>query len=316
MQRALDAVKQSPAAAGTAREHLLRTSLSRAVVDLIFSPAVLAGPRAPGLRIPADFPETLYLDHSRLCRFGMEAADLTVLYMVLLLARSPPFGVTDTDSAVQLKNELASISPPRLGLCFGYPLRAARHSKSSSHSDPASVAAKMSEEHREWRAGVSDVLLQVARRASSASGGIPAQATIDTLERWADSNLREGTPFATVLQRRLRDALVEAVDAALRSPSPSAIQPAAAPAPMYAAQPCAQALMQTATRQPSPMMTSPQAPALRLPVPRPAGAQTAPGAGLEPLEHEINTLARRISDVVSHHWNVYNPVYNAPGFLQ
>ncbi|KAH7089378.1 T-complex protein 11-domain-containing protein [Auriculariales sp. MPI-PUGE-AT-0066] len=295
MQRSFDAIKQLQAQSSSSisREQSLRATLIRNVVDLVFNPTVLGGPRTSGLRIPADFPETLYLDHSRLCRFGMEAADLTVLYMVMLLARSPPFSVADTASALELKSQLECISPPRLGLCFGHALRAARHLKSTSNQNPAVLASRMEEERREWRAGVSDVLLQIARRASSTPG--------------------DGSPLAALLQKRLKDALCEAVDLAWRSPSP---QVHATPAPMYAQQPCAQAVMLAANRQQSySTLTSPQAPVSRLPVPKPTSSQQVTDTGLEPLASEINVMASRIAELIGHHWNVYHPIYTAPGFL-
>ncbi|KAH7099016.1 T-complex protein 11-domain-containing protein, partial [Auriculariales sp. MPI-PUGE-AT-0066] len=296
MQRSFDAIKQLQAQSSSSisREQSLRATLIRNVVDLVFNPTVLGGPRTSGLRIPADFPETLYLDHSR-------------------LSRSPPFSVADTASALELKSQLECISPPRLGLCFGHALRAARHLKSTSNQNPAVLASRMEEERREWRAGVSDVLLQIARRASSTPGDVPSHATIETLERWADSNLREGSPLAALLQKRLKDALCEAVDLAWRSPSP---QVHATPAPMYAQQPCAQAVMLAANRQQSySTLTSPQAPVSRLPVPKPTSSQQVTDTGLEPLASEINVMASRIAELIGHHWNVYHPIYTAPGFL-
>lgn len=302
LQRSLDAVKQHYGP-GT-WEHHLRASLVRTVVDLIFDPAVLGGPRSPGLRIPPQFPETFYLDHSRLCRFGMEAADLTVVYMVLLLSRSPPSPISAAEDAASLKQEITSLAPPRLGLCFGHALRSSSRSRQSKPSDSACRTGK---DWDEWRQGISDILLQIARR--KAADGVPSQTAIDTLERWADANLQEGSAFSSVVQKRLKDAVCDAVVHALQNP-PSPAAPSTVPMSL---QSCAHALIHAAAR-PSvlPSATVPRLPPPVQPSQPPPGASNA---GLEGLAPELQSLARRLAEIVAHHLAVYTPLYASPGFL-
>lgn len=303
LQQRLDAVRALGTGTGVLEDQL-RASLVRTVVDLMFDPAVLGGPRSPGLRIPPNFPETFYLDHSRMCRFSSEACDLSVLYMLLLLARSPPFSVSDASVAATLKSEIASIAPPRLGLCFGSALRSRHHAKDSAAS-----------EWEQWRQGISDVLLQIARGA--AAGGVPSQGMLETLERWADTNLQERSALAGVCQKRLREALYEAVAGALQHPPARATAqrlpvPVLAPLPQ---QPCAQAVLHVSTRPPVPLAPLTVS---RYPVPPPPAQSTtsaASAAGLDVFAIEIDSLARRIAEVVAHHWTVYKDLYTSPGFL-
>lgn len=298
LQRSLDTVKQGP---GAWEQHL-RASLVRTVVDLIFDPTVLGGPRSPGLRIPPHFPETFYLDHSRLCRFGMEAADLTVVYMILLLAGS---SVANSD---ELKMEITSLAPPRLGLCFGHALRSSTRSSRHGHSKAPSDSPRAGKDWDEWRQGMSDILLQVARR--KAADGIPSQTAIDTLERWAEANLLEGSAFSGVIQRRLKDSLCTAILHALENPTATAAA-SVLPAPAYSEQPCAYSLLHPPTRASTLSSTS----ASRLPPliqPLPTGTL---GSGMDILAPELHSLGRRVAEVLSHHLAVYTPLYSSPGFL-
>ncbi|PCH40080.1 Tcp11-domain-containing protein [Wolfiporia cocos MD-104 SS10] len=195
----------------------IELAVTSALVDLVFDPpsptsspsspsapaptpsaATPATPLPPSPSARTGFPETLYLDHARLATLATDAADFTALYMLLMLFRqlslSPaasatPVAAPRTEELAALKRELWEIGPPHLGACF-------RHTQSA--------------QDERWQRELSDVLLQVARRAHERAAPGAADKGLDEglvklAGSWAQTNLRADAPLAALMRRRVRD---------------------------------------------------------------------------------------------------------------
>ncbi|GAA5935618.1 hypothetical protein JCM3775_003367 [Rhodotorula graminis] len=211
-------VKKDTPRALDSRE-LVEQALTHGLLDLVF-PSGDAASSSPA----AALPETLQLDSYRIQAFHSDAVDLAVVYLLTMLfgqlaypARPTP---ADLDS---LRQELWCImassarSPSSLagpaGSIQGIP-----------QGPPGLGSAKL--ENPTWRAGMQDVLLQVARRAtelrlratsttattSCASSAVPDAETLALVASYFDSNVRESSKLFQLLQRRLRETLHAVVD--------------------------------------------------------------------------------------------------------
>ncbi|KAF8606939.1 Tcp11-domain-containing protein [Ceratobasidium sp. AG-I] len=272
--------------------------LAHALTSLIFSPPTTVSTpppptttplsqRLPHIAPPPGYPETLYLDHARLAGLTADAADLSVLYMLLMLFRQLVFSnsgssasgagrrkpVVLEDSVVdRVKREIWEVGPARLGLCFSLP----------------AGKGKESAEWEKWRAGMRDVVLQVAVRAEEVRRGVslseepeegekrvptlPDAQTLALLESWMETNLKTGAPLERLLKARLERAVGDVVGRCVRRPASAQEEDVGAGAPAVA-------------------------------------------AGLEPLMPEIRHLGERIAKLVSFHGRVYRGLYEAEGFL-
>ncbi|CAE6440130.1 unnamed protein product [Rhizoctonia solani] len=189
--------------------------LSHALTSLIFSPpATVSTPppptttplsqRLPHIAPPPGYPETLYLDHARLAGLTADAADLAVLYSLLMLFRQLVYSggakVSLEDSVVdRVKREIWEVGPVRLGLCF-------------SGRKPGD-----DEEWEKWRSGMRDVVLQVAVRAEQVRSGsktpaLPDSKMLAMLESWTDNNLRPDASLAKLFKGRLTKAVEQVVN--------------------------------------------------------------------------------------------------------
>ncbi|KAI0917155.1 hypothetical protein AcV5_007703 [Taiwanofungus camphoratus] len=293
------------------RRTQIQIIVTRAIIELVFNPpppsSTASSPVSSTLRTPPSvtsfpgYPETLYLDHSRLMTLSTDAADFTALYMLLMLYRQLVHSVSTThtdgsrpnvqlDELMKLKKEIWEIGPSHLGYCF---MR--RCEERAEETD--------NPEFKKWRDEVNDVILQVAMRANEAQvrsnsfskspnpfashsspssssrlevhARIPDEHMIKLASSWAESNLRQDSPLSSLMYRRIRDQVLEA---AVQMAVPSLKQ--------------SDAQLE-------------------------AGAQQAPGTtnGLEPLMPEINHLAERLAKLASIHLDVYGALYAQPGFL-
>lgn len=193
--------------------------LSHALTSLVFSPptSVSTPPpptttplsqRLPHIAPPPGYPETLYLDHARLAGLTADAADLGVLYALLMLFRQLVYSggrkVALEDSVVdRVKREIWEVGPVRLGLCF-------------SGRKPGD-----DEEWEKWRSGMRDVVLQVAVRAeqvrsgasdSSKTPALPDSKMLAMLESWTDTNLKPDAALAKLFKGRLTKAVEQVVN--------------------------------------------------------------------------------------------------------
>ncbi|KAG8735296.1 hypothetical protein FRC12_018147 [Ceratobasidium sp. 428] len=282
--------------------------LSHALTGLIFSPPtnVSTPPpptttplsqRLPHIAPPPGYPETLYLDHARLAGLTADAADLGVLYMLLMLFRqlvfSNPSGATTRrkpivleDSVVdRVKREIWEVGPARLGLCFS----PGKEKEGGAEWD-------------KWRAGMRDVVLQVAVRAEEVRRGVqstpespvlPDAQTLTLLESWMDTNLRTGAPLERLLKGRLEKAVGEVVGRCVARNSAGA----------------------SARRERRDDSDSDEDEEEEQEEEPRVAVAPAVAAGLEPLMPEIRHLGERIAKLVSFHGRVYRGLYEADGFL-
>ena len=281
-------------------------SVIEGLVDLIFnppSPVPLTSPivttTSPSHQlIPniitqlPDYPETLFLDHSRLIQLTKDAADVTSVYLLLMLYRQllvssyqdpsiPRREINPEDVDMQLvKKEILELAPRNIGRCF---LRI------RPTSDPQSSQPE-ARELEKWKSGMQSVVLQIASRASEARRRPSAAASsnpslrapephlLKVAESWSENNFKLEAPLSALMRDRLRDAVLEIV-------------------------------VQTVLVRGS---ISPLAPAV-------AGGSTQPATrklatGMEPLALEIRQLGERLSKLAVLHLNVYQTMYEQDDF--
>ncbi len=235
------------------RNQQVYIAVLRGLVDTVFDPwlssasnSALSLPSTPVASLPptptspvsplfpptVSKPETLYLDKSRLANFSTEAADVTVLYMFMLLFRqlsfidlgegSPtkPLRGMDDDDMLQLRQELLDIGPAKMSACF----------------IPTEIGEGASEKQKkdfEQRKSIrSDLALQVAKKASdlrrakatsrvgqqkdNASpfptiGEPPEKRLLNIALRWVEANMQPGSTLSVLLHNRMREVLFDLV---------------------------------------------------------------------------------------------------------
>ncbi|EKM60401.1 uncharacterized protein PHACADRAFT_132934 [Phanerochaete carnosa HHB-10118-sp] len=272
----------------------IQLSVVRAVINLIFDSASLPSPLVSS-PTRQGYPETLYLDHTRLTTLRNDAADFTTLYMLMMLYRqlvhsgSTPAGpgiAVSSDDLAAFKNEIREIGPARLGYCF-------THRPASGIADSESKLAA-------WRKVMDDVVLQLttkacearARSRSPTASSLPASPTapvqrsipssaqdsylLKLATSWIDSHLLSDSPLGALMKKRTKEAVEDlAIPIVLPSLASSG---------------------------------KPDVPSAQ------EAARVA--SGLEPLLPEVQHLARRLSKLVSIHLNVYGTLYTQSGFVR
>ena len=293
----------------------VQVAVVKAVVALIFDPPSCrvsppttplssppssppSSPQAPNaVRSREGYPETLYLDHVRLRTLRNDAADLTTMYMLLMLYRqlvhsgSMPAGpktAVTKEELVALKKEIWEIGPARLGFY-------STSKPPSGLADSPGNAEKLAELDT-WRKEMDDVVLQITTRAGEARSRcrapkvslstatpiasdqrpIPSQAPDSTLLKlatsWTGSHLRPDSPLSALMKKRVRQAVEELT---------------------------VQIVLPTLSLAKKPSFDE---------------AERA-ASGLEPLTAEIRLLAEKLSKLVTIHLNVYGTLYTQPGFI-
>lgn len=214
------------------------------------------------------------------------------------------------DSVVdRVKREIWEVGPARLGLCFSAP------------GMGANKEGKESAEWEKWRAGMRDVVLQVAVRAEEVRRGVstaeasdsktapvlPDAQTLALLESWMDTNLKTGAPLERLLKQRLERAVGDVVGRCVARGSTTTAESSTA-----SQDECESEGSSSEDEEASSSRRSRPNPASSRP-----SASTAPAvaAGLEPLMPEIRHLGERIAKLVSFHGRVYRGLYEAEGFL-
>lgn len=283
-------------------------SVIEGLVDLVFnppSPVPLTSPvvttTSPSHQlIPniltqlPDYPETLFLDHSRLIQLTKDAADVTSVYLLLMLHRQllvssyqdptiPRREINPEDVDMQLiKKEILELAPRNIGRCF-------------LHIRPSSDAQSSQAEAREldkWKSGMQSVVLQIASRASEARHRASASSAASHLsnpclrapephllrvaESWSDNNFKLESPLSTLMRDRLRDAVFEIV---------------------------VQTVLVRGTISPLAPLSGSSQPATR-----------KLATGMEPLAPEIRQLGERLSKLAVLHLNVYQTMYEQDDF--
>jgi T-complex protein 11 len=255
------------------------------------------------------YPETLYLDSTRLALLSSEAADATALSMFLLLYRqlvfseshegpSSPQGspkVLDAD-LMQLKREIRDIGPSRPGQCFS-----PHPHPSSDDSDGLHGSKSDKKEAERLLDARQGIVLQIAKRAKEARnrthtpsplepspiGEVPDEHTASLAQRWAESNMYVNSTLAIMLRRRLQDIVFNTV-VKLAYPAPDS---------------------STVKRGAVDFLVSARGDSV---VEMPLGAAT----GMESLTDEIRALSEKISRLSLIHLNAFLPLYEQEGFLE
>ena len=260
--------------------------------------------QAPKTSAPG-YPESLWLDQTRLSVLSTDAADLTALYMMLLLYRqvahvSPSAPRIQEWELERVKREIWELGPDRLGWHF---FKGGIGAVSVGDED---------EERAAWERGIRDITLQLAVRAQETASGVnvgltaepcntgssdddapklggargpPDTSILELLDGWMHTHLQDGSALHRLMKNKLRTTLSDVVRMTLYTP--------AADVPLHPQ---------------NQSQSQPQRP--RATMPRPA-----PGNGLEPLMPEIQHLGERIAKLVAFHSRVYHLVYETPGFM-
>ena len=280
----------------------------RGLVDLVFDPppespsspsSPASTPSTPVTTLPATspsrlagYPETSYLDNTRLALLGTDVADILAMHMFLLLFRQLVFSETKesltssqgrtvhTTDLMKLKSEIRDIASARLGFFFS----------------PPQLKASSKDKERDLGSVKQDIALQIAKRAKEARerprtstsshlfNDVPCQQTISLAQRWADSNIQPHAPLAKMLRHRLRDVVFDFV-VAMTYPGRGATSASFPNFPFCAKMDNALQICSGST------------------------------IGMEPLIEEIGTLSEKIARVALIHLNAFLPLYEQDGFL-
>ncbi|KAF8333546.1 T-complex protein 11-domain-containing protein [Cantharellus anzutake] len=234
------------------------------------------------------YPETLWLDQTRLGILSADAADLSVLYMLILLFRQVVHSVKPSSSSPhiqaweldRLKKEIWELGPERPGWRF-------------FRGGIGAIHKPTQEQETRWECSMRDVTLQIGRRAveiASKTKPLEESATLTSdhgvrstkvplspsllllLEGWVETNLHTGSSLRVLTHNRLRAAILQFVRAST----------------------CHRADVSGQT---------------------PMEPIVPPGVGLEPLIPEIRHLSERIGSLVLFHCQVFGRVYEDPDFM-
>jgi hypothetical protein len=236
---------------------------------------------------------------------GIDAADATTLYMFMLLYRqlvhsefsgqphaSPKVNESDL---LKLKKEIRGI-----GGCSFARERANDGTNILALKYEGTVGDKR-------RAIKQDIILQIAMRAKEAQdraksppsslisptgerpsvGQAPDERMLKLAERWADTNMKPGSPLSNILRSRLRDVVYDTVVGLAFPPRDSTTSKAPIVEPGASVSSNSDVLPSLGTSN-----------------------------GMEPLTDEIRSLAERLSRLALIHLNAFLPLYEQDGFLE
>jgi hypothetical protein len=313
---------------GLPRNRQVYIAVLRAFTDLVFTPpssssSCKLSPPSPPSSSLSSYPETCYLDTSRLAALSVDAADTIALYLYLLLFRQLILADTNLRNTVKptdadflkLKSEIRDIGGNRLGYPFSR--RNAATTTTTAMKASGGGGGEGYHESKKWCKIKQDIILQVAMRAkevqnraqsnassptltspppSSSSSSPPSPSLIrnapDELllklaERWSNAHLQPSSALSVMLRDRLRDVVFQAV-VSLTFPGRD-LQNGRPAAVDFAA------LAAAATK---------------------IDLVLDAESGMEPLTEEIRTLAERISKVALIHLTAFLPLYEQEDFLE
>ncbi|KAI0785270.1 T-complex protein 11-domain-containing protein [Abortiporus biennis] len=291
----------------------IQIAVTKAIVNLIFDPpssSLNHSPVSPSSSrtnqaVVPGYPETLYLDHTRMVALSTDAADFTALYMLLMLYRQLTTSCNSDghktaakpDELLTLKREIWEIGPQHLGHCFTSPTWNSDNEVGSDRSERSVKSA----EWTKWRDEVADVVLQLTVRAGDArsrqnipltspsasssstdfqqlsvASRTPDPKMLQLATSWTESNLRYNSPLSNLLKKRVHKLVEETT---LEMVVPSGKSP----------------------NEPGHSSTT-------------ESESSGVTSGLEPLMPEIHHLSERLAKLVSIHMNVYGALYAQPAF--
>ncbi|KAJ7600511.1 T-complex protein 11-domain-containing protein [Mycena floridula] len=237
----------------------------------------------------ACYPETAYLDHSRLALLSTDAQDLEAVGMFLMLYRglaSSSFSSQPaTESAlVDLKNEIRDITigstgPSRIGDCLSC----------GCGTLTGNCSAGCLKQ---------DIVLQVARRASPSNNSSTLASVdpelVNLASRWANTNIQPNSAVSSLLRARLVDAVFAEV--------------------VRIAWPWSGCGGSNASADPMALLWQGESTSSTV-APSRRTSSDCPPTGLEPVATEIRCLAEKIARLGVVHLNAYLTLYEQEGFL-
>ncbi|KAH8825280.1 T-complex protein 11-domain-containing protein [Flagelloscypha sp. PMI_526] len=264
----------------------------RGLVDLVFCPPTtlppisngppatpLRQPTAPLLPLPG-YPETTFLDNSRLQQLTGDALDLVAMHMYLLLFRQlllsgPPSSrqaEPDLSQLKSLRNEILDLSGSRPG-----------HSILPSHIEGQSELKKSERQQKLQASIVLHVVLRATQlKRNSSSGGLDSCPVDPTLlsvaQNWAEQHLHSRSTLLLMLKDRVRELVFRAVLSLTMPPSVSSTR-------------------MTSESLFSHLLAEPSA------------------SGLTPLRSHFRLISERTSTLAHYHLNTYLPLYEQKTFL-
>jgi len=252
---------------------------------------------------PTDsYPETLYLDTARVALLIADAADLSALYMLIMLWRQLVYWKDGSDGLKydtfprltrkncklenwevdRIKKEIWEVSPKRVGSCFFV------ENGVSKIPEQYQRLNQMVFDETKWRDGMENVAVQIAARAEDAriSNGVsdstpagatsrraPSQAAVTLMNGWIAAHLRRNSPLATLFRGNLQREVFNAATRITYGGNPNKSMMEIVPGPENIA------------------------------------------LGLESLMPEIRHLGQRIAKLALMNMKVYWSFYEADGFL-
>ena len=297
------------------------------------------------------YPETLFLDHTRLIQLTTDAADLTALYMLLMLyrqlvfakgapimetsasssfaARSVPPKIEDAEID-KVKREIWEIGPARLGFCFlaGPKTRGSELPSTLSPNDiiPETVPSSPAASTAPSSPGDIGTLPFIAPRSSSPDWAKWRKSMMNVVLQVAvrADEARSGVPSSPTAMPAVP---TKATLALLESWVDTHLQPESSIYALMRDRLKAAVLDVVVNSIPSWNITAPPPPSApvlhqhasvrqyHVPAPPPNTDKPPMSTGLEPLMPEIKHLGERAGKLAAFHSNVYSVLYESDGFL-
>jgi hypothetical protein len=250
------------------------------------------------------YPETLYLDHSRLLLLTSDASDITAnamylaLYRQLIFSSSAKSGKRTTplsdEQLIHLKREIGAVGTSRPGLCF-----CRDYSVEPKEGESVQVT--------QWRNDVHSTALHIAHaiELEGKEGDIsfeenaarfqpPKSDLLDSVTNWFANNMRPDSSVSTVFRKKVAMAILKQL------------------VPRFFA-------LWNAGSQQRPGMSHSQSffsmeglPEFDVKV---DADLPKPKTGLEPLGDEIKVLAERLAKLAVLHLRVFLPFYDQSGAI-
>lgn len=273
---------------------------------------VTKGRQSFHVNVQAGYPETLYLDHSRLLMLTADAADITANAMFLALFRQLTYSESiksrkrisvQDDELSRLKSEINAVGPPRPGFCF---CKEYSQSDAEDQAYQASVTA--------WRESMSSAALHLAHAVEKTSANPPAgddstanrfvppnPELVASVTNWCKTHMNATSDVAKVFRKKVAVEVLKSLiprfahwDVGIQRRSRnSPVTLATVTAVSELSTDCDMAELDTTTNA---------APKLK--------------TGLEPLSEEIRVLVERLAKLADLHLRVYFPLYDRGGFFE
>lgn len=293
-----------------------------ALIDLVLFPPSPTSPSLPPsptttpvsklhqsyqVNMQPGYPETLYLDHSRLLLLTADAADITANAMFLAVYRQLVFSASaktgkraapmSDEQLTSLKHEIMAVGASRPGLCFckGYALEKGEHEQ-----EPVQVV--------QWRSGMHATALHVAHavetaereevpdttdgQSSSARFRPPNGELLDSVTNWCATHMRPDTAVSTVFRKKIAAALLKQLIPRFFALWNAGVQQRVGSTNFF-----------STTTLPSESSSG-------------VYSETPkPKTGLESLEEEIRLLADRLAKLAVLHLHVFYSIYDQSGIF-